>query len=397
MISVSQAKEFVGKYTMVLDTIVLDLYEATGLILAEDIIADLDSPPFNQAAVDGYAYRFDESMANKSLTISGEIPAGISLNHTPQKNTAVRIFTGAQVPSEFDTVVMQENTKVENNQLFINDTNAKAGMNIRLKGSQITQGNLAVKSGIKLSPAVVGYIAGLGFGQVKVIKPVRVSIISTGNELITPGKTLEDGKIYESNTYSLNSALHEFGIKPMAIHKVKDDQKSIEDAVNKSLIESDMIILSGGVSVGDYDFVARALDACGVNCIFHKVKQKPGKPLYFGTKNKTLVFGLPGNPAALLTCFYEYIVPTLKKMMGETFNSSPNLKLNLTNAYVKKPGLTHFLKGKMNGNEVTILTAQESYIMSSFAVADCLVQLDESKSTFEKGELVEVITLNQKL
>ncbi len=393
MISVAEAKQFVRNNTHVLDSTNADLYEATGLVLAEDIYAQTDSPPFNQAAVDGYAYAFDEANTNQSLTIAGEIPAGESLKNILAKNAAVRIFTGAEVPIEFDTVVMQENTNVERDQLFINDPNGKKGMNIRLKGSQIPKGSLAVKSGTKISPAVAGYIAGLGFANVKVIRPVRVSVISTGNELTVPGTKLEAGKIYESNTYSLNSALHEFGIKPIAIHKVKDDQRSIEEAVNKSLNESDIIILSGGVSVGDYDFVTRALDACGVKCIFHKVKQKPGKPLYFGTKNKTLVFGLPGNPAALLTCFYEYIVPTLLKMTGDLINLPSTLKLTLADSYTKKPGLTHFLKGKMNGNEVMILNSQESYIMSSFAAADCLVQLDETKTNFEKGELVEVQVL----
>jgi molybdopterin molybdotransferase len=390
MITVKEAKQFVNNNTHELDNATIDLYEATGLVLAEDIYAQTDSPPFDQAAVDGYAFVFEEAQTNKSLTIAGEIPAGNSFKNTSAKNTAVRIFTGAEVPDHFDTVVMQENTNVEADQLFINDPNGKKGMNIRLKGSQISKGTLAVKSRTKISPAVAGYIAGLGFAKVKVIRPVNVSIISTGNELTMPGKPLEAGKIYESNTYSLNSALHEFGIKPMAIHKVKDDQKSIEEAVNKGLDESDIIILSGGVSVGDYDFVTRALDNCEVKCVFHKVKQKPGKPLYFGKKDKTLIFGLPGNPAALLTCFYEYIVPSILKMNGDSSEQLSTLKLTLTDSYTKKPGLTHFLKGKTNGNEVEILNSQESYIMSSFAAADCLVQLDENKTNFEKGELVEV-------
>ncbi len=388
MISVTEAKQLVNDHCKKLETIQVDLYNATGLVLAEDIYSQTDSPPFDQSAMDGYAYKFSGANTTKSLQILHEIAAGDAPKNISTINSAVRIFTGAQVPNEFDTVVMQEKVEVIGDQLLIKDPDQKKGMNIRLKGSQIKKGALALKNGTKISPGAAGYLASIGIASVKVISRARVSIISTGNELISPGKDLQPGKVYECNTYSLNAALNEFEIKPQAIHKVVDKQIAIEEAVNNSLKSSDIIILSGGVSVGDHDHVAKALEACGVKCIFHKVKQKPGKPLYFGIKGNTPVFGLPGNPAALLTCFYEYIAPAILKIMGHSNTIDP--KLSLSEPFTKKPGLTHFLKGKVNGNSVTILNAQESYIMSSFALADCIVQLDESRSTFEKGELVEV-------
>lgn len=392
MITVSEAKRLITENLLLPKAILLDLYEANGMVLAEDIYSPIDSPPFNQSAMDGYAYRFNEGQ--ERLSIRGEMAAGAIPKTFSEKNTSVRIFTGAEVPAEFDTVVMQEKVERQGEYILIKDPDQKFGMNIRLKGSQIAKGMLALKAGAIITPGTAGYIAGLGIDKVRVYKRPSISIISTGNELNAPGKTLEAGKVYDCNTYSLNAALSELGIKPQAIHKVLDKEAEIISSVEKSLNGSDLIILSGGVSVGDYDFVSRALEACGVNCIFHKVKQKPGKPLYFGRKDNTLVFGLPGNPAALLTCYYEYLAPLIKSLSGISDQSSQNLKLKLTNSYTKKAGLTHFLKGKTQGEEVTILSSQESYLMSSFVSANCLVQLDEEQTDYQKGDLVEVHLLN---
>jgi len=394
MISVKEAKQIVNEHCHQLGAIHIDLYKATGFVLAEDIYAQHDSPPFNQSAMDGYAYSFSEGSPTKELLIIGEMAAGDLPKNISVNNSAIRIFTGAQVPPEFDTVVMQEKVEVTGDKLVIKDEAEKKGMNVRLKGSQIAKGSLALKSGTIIKPGTSGFLASIGIDQVKVTRRPKISIISTGNELMAPGKDLDPGKVYECNTYSLNAALTEYGMEQIAIYKGLDNQKDIESAVSKCLQDSDVIILSGGVSVGDYDFVSRALETCGVKCLFHKVKQKPGKPLYFGKKDDTLVFGLPGNPAALLTCFYEYIAPMLFKMMGYPSEQTDKIQLKLSAPYVKKEGLTHFLKGKANGGEVTILNAQESYLMSSFAMANCIVQLDESRSNFEKGELVEVQLLH---
>jgi molybdopterin molybdotransferase len=390
MISVQEAKQLVNEHCHKLESVQIDLYKATGFVLAEDIHAQQDSPPFNQSAMDGYAYAFSEERVGNELVIVGEIAAGDLPKNISVSNSAVRIFTGAQVPDQFDTVVMQEKVEVIGNKLLVKDDTEKKGMNVRLKGSQIAKGSIAIKSGNVIKPGTSGFLAGIGVNEVKVTRRPNISIISTGNELMSPGKDLDPGKVYECNTYSLNAALNEYGIEPLAIYRVLDDKNDTENAIRKCLQDSDVVILSGGVSVGDYDFVSSSLEACGVKCIFHKVKQKPGKPLYFGKKDNALVFGLPGNPAALLTCFYEYIAPMLFKMMGYSSEQTSKIELKLSAPYVKKAGLTHFLKGKANGNEVTILNAQESYLMSSFAMANCIVQLDESRSTFEQGEMVEV-------
>lgn len=389
MISVNEAKELISLNTKLLDSKFIDLYSANGLILAESVLSPIDTPPFNQSAMDGFAVRWNE--IKNSLQIVGEMAAGDSPKNFTLTNAAVRIFTGALVPDNFDTVVMQEKVECNDTHITIKDSDLKRGANIRLKGSQIKDGELALEKGTLLNAGVAGYLASLGINRIKAIPRPTVSIISTGNELTKPGKELAPGKIYESNTYSLVNALNALGIDASQLLFVKDDFSEIQATIQQGLINSDVLILSGGVSVGDYDFVEKALEACGVTCVFHKVKQKPGKPLYFGNKENKLVFGLPGNPAALLTCFYEYVKPALLLMSGLPLTQTLNLPLK--EKYSKKPGLTHFLKAKTNGTEVEILGAQESYLMNSFASANCLVELNEMQSEFKKGEYVRVVLL----
>lgn len=394
MISVSEAKKLIAENTKVLVPCNVPLYEATGLVLAEDIFSAIDVPSFDQSAMDGYGFRFDDLKENQPLTICGEVPAGVFPLTVLAPNTAVRIFTGAPVPEGCDTVVMQEKVAVQQNLLSVNDPQLKKGGNIRFKGSQTKKGSLALKAGSVITPGSAGFLSGLGFDKVKVYPSPSVCIITTGKELSKPGQPLKPGKVFECNSYSLNAALNELNIKPKKISSVDDNEQEIASVIKNTLDECDILILSGGVSVGDYDFVTKAFENCGVKQLFHKVKQKPGKPIYFGKYKNTLVFGLPGNPSALLTCYYEYILPALKKMMGLETESETKINLPLSSSFTKKEGLTYFLKGKIAGNEVTLLPAQESFQMSSFAFADCIIQLDENKTEFKKGDLVEVHYVN---
>ncbi|MCC6371741.1 MAG: molybdopterin molybdotransferase MoeA [Bacteroidia bacterium] len=395
MISVKEARQLI--YGNAIEAIKknMSLYDAGNYVLAEDVYSPINVPPFHQSAMDGYAFRFLDWKKNEALAIVDEIQAGAIGTDDYEVNTAVRIYTGAPIPKNYDTVVMQEKVRVDGKQLFIEDEQIRQGLNVRLSGSQTEQGSLALKKGTVISPGVAGYLAGLGFQKVPVFSPPKVCIINTGKELTPPGNELTPGKIYESNSYSLNAALLETGIKPSNILWCDDNQVQLTQLIQHQLSNCDVLILSGGVSVGDYDFVDRALANCGATCIFHKVKQKPGKPLYFGKRNNTLVFGLPGNPAAVLTCFYEYIQPLLNKLMGREEENRKNIVLPLAAPYSKKAGLTHFLKGKLSGTEVLPLNGQESYLMNSFVVADCIIELEEDKSNFEKGDLVEVHLINK--
>ena len=389
MISVNEAKELIQLHCKVLPLKIMRLCDAQGLKLAEDIFASNNFPPFEQSAMDGYAFLFDE-WKNQPLTIIGEMQAGSQLEFSISKNEAVRIFTGAPIPTGADTVVMQEKVLVSDDKLTIHDDVLTKGKNVRPQGSEIRKGELGLPAGTNLTAGAIGFIAGLGIPEMLAIPKPRVSIIVTGKELQKPGIALQAGQVYESNSFALAAALGDLGINDVTINYVDDDLDSLQEIIKNTLQAADLILLTGGVSVGDYDFVTRALANNDVETIFHKVKQKPGKPLYLGKKKDTIIFGLPGNPSSVLTCFYEYVTLAIEKMMDvkKPFLQIDQMPVNA--GYQKNAGITHFLKGNHNNGIVEILGAQESYKMNSFALANCLVVVGESETEINKGDLVEV-------
>src|SRR6185295_2928027 len=317
MITVSDAKKLVLENATSLPPVKLSLSESAGMVIAENIYASINIPAYAQSGMDGYAFIFDDLKSNSSLTIQGEIAAGSNTSVSIAPGYAARIFTGAEVPTQADTVVMQEKTNVENGKLFINDDTLQQGSNVRSKGSEIAEGDLAVAKESLIMPATIGFLAGIGVTDVWVYPYPSISIIVTGNELVNPGQPLLRGKVYESNSYSLRAALKKLGIQSVNVFRAEDTLETVKQVMAEALGSSDVVFLTGGVSVGDYDFVAAAAEANGIEKIFHKIKQRPGKPFYFAKKGKQLVFGLPGNPASVLTCFYEYVEPALKKMMHQ--------------------------------------------------------------------------------
>ncbi|HQQ93444.1 MAG TPA: molybdopterin molybdotransferase MoeA [Bacteroidia bacterium] len=390
MIPVSKAKELVLEKCVSVGTEIIPLYEAVERVSVNDLFAPIDTPPFDQSAMDGYAILYKDLEQFSSFRLLQEIPAGthLSLQHLP--GSTLRIFTGAPVPDGYDTVVPQENVKQAGRNVVITNPPLKPGQHVRPRASQSRQGDLALKAGTCLNPGALAYLASLGFDRLEVFRLPKISLIMTGNEIQRPGTRLQAGHIYESNSYGLSAVLKQFGIAPEAIHFVPDIESTIRDAIEKALAQSDVLILSGGVSVGDYDLVVPALKASGVKEVFHKVKQKPGKPLFFGTHDKKLVFALPGNPAAVLTCYYQYILPALKKFTGYPEPYQNCMHLPISSGYAKKPGLTHFLKARAQDHFVLPLEGQESYLMNTFALANCLIELEEDCTEVKKGELVKV-------
>lgn len=392
MISVTEAKTIVHATSKPLTPVTVSIQEAAGYVLAQDVPATVDIPPFDQAAMDGYAFTFVEHGLLKKLKIKGEVPAGYTKKASHLFGHAMRIFTGAPVPHGADTVVMQENTSVAANELFITDLQLQKGSNVRPKGSEIQAGEIALRKACFLSPAAVGFLAGIGIAEVSVFPKPSIAILVTGNELQQPGLPLQAGLIYESNSFALNAALQQLHFTKAHTLYVPDDLERLQQAVADALLRNDVVLVTGGVSAGAYDFVVRAAAACGVVQLFHKVAQKPGKPLYFGCKETKLLFGLPGNPASVLTCFYQYVVPALNALTGREALLKTTM-LPLAVPYTKKAGLTHFLKGWCDANEATPLPAQESYKMASFATANCLLTLDEGQTDFQKGDMVAVLLL----
>ncbi|HEY1201842.1 MAG TPA: gephyrin-like molybdotransferase Glp [Niastella sp.] len=389
MISVTEAKNMIRANATALTPVTIPLQQAVGRVLAADVTAFTDIPAFEQSAMDGYALSFAGYELHKTLTIQGEVPAGAPEALVLQANQAIRIFTGAPVPAGADTVVMQEKVEVKNGQLHIADDQLKPGLNVRLIGSEIKAGELMLAKGDKLTPAAVGFLATTGVSEVLVYPTPVMSIIVTVNELQQPGKALLHGQVYECNSFQLRAALKLLQIEEVPVFEAKDDLQVVKDTLKYALDNSDVVLLTGGVSVGNYDFVPEAAAACGVVTLFHKLKQRPGKPLFVGTKGKKWVFGLPGNPSSVLTCFYEYVIPALEQLM-QLKPVVPSIKVPLSKAYSKTAALTFFLKGYYDGQTVAPLDSQESYRLRSFAMANCLVVLPEEKMEYAVGEEVEV-------
>ena len=392
MISVSDAKKIISENVSTLSPVILPLQDAAGLILAKDVYALTDIPAFPQSSMDGYAFSFEGWKKNTKLKIIGEVAAGSNETFTLAPENTVRIFTGAAVPAGADTVIMQEKVKTQNGELLIDDETLQSGNSVRPKGSEIKAGSLALEKGNILSPAAIGFLAGIGITEVKIYPNPSISIIITGNELQQPGKTLQHGQVYESNSFALKAVLQQLHINNVEVYYATDKPEVVTNTLKKALQQSDVVLLTGGISVGDYDFVLQATTECGVEKLFHKVKQRPGKPLYFGKKENKLVFGLPGNPSSVLTCFYQYVLYALEKLTKRKI-SLQTIEAPLVRSFQKGTGLTHFLKGKYDGKTATILDAQESYRLSSFAKANCFIQINEEMTSCKEGELVTVYLL----
>ncbi|WP_443946807.1 gephyrin-like molybdotransferase Glp [Pedobacter sp. AW1-32] len=390
MIGVEEAKKLVLKHSTELNPTVLKLQNAANHILAADIFAQYDIPAFRQSSMDGYAIKF--ARQSNTFKIIGEMAAGTSTSLTISHGECTRIFTGAPLPDGADTVVMQEKTVKNGNQLIIKDEHLQFGANVRAVGAEIQAANLALKKGSLLTPAALGFLAGIGVTDVNVFPMPKVAIILTGNELQQPGFELQFGQVYESNSYSLSAALKKEGISDLSILQADDNLNILTEVLESALEHSDVVLLTGGVSVGDYDFVIEAAKHCGIEQIFHKVKQKPGKPLFFGTKQGQLIFGLPGNPSSVLNCYYNYVLPAIKKRSAKS-NSTSTVHAKLTHAYEKNKNITHFLKGNYQNGKATPLAAQESFKLNSFAEANCLIRLDEQQEVFAAGDNVEVLLL----
>ena len=301
MIAVEEALRLIQEeQNVITETETIATQEALGRVLSKSIQALIALPSFRQSAMDGYALHIGTGL---TYTVVGEQKAGDAKTFDLKAGECVRIFTGAAVPDTANAVVIQEKVKRFETKIELENL-PQLGQNIRAQGTQIKKGSFPLEKGQVLNPAGLGLIQSLGIQKVKVFRKPRVCVIVTGNELLPPGSTLSEGKIFESNSLILKAALHQIQIEPQIITGVPDQLEDTEDVLKEAFATSDLVLISGGISVGDYDFVGKALQNLGVKDIFYKVRQRPGKPLYFGKKGNTFCFALPGNPASTLTCFY---------------------------------------------------------------------------------------------
>ena len=387
MISINEALKSIDNQKIILKKISMDLDKSFGFALAEEIKSPFDLPSFDNSAMDGYALCGESD----EYKIVGIIPTGETAQFQLKPGQAARIFTGAKIPENTFAVLMQE--KAEINGDFLKPIEKiRKGLHIRLRGSELEKGQLVFSPGHQISPASIGLIGSLGLDKVQVYGKPNISVMTSGDELISPGDERQEGQIYESNSLALGSALESAGFSLQRKEQVPDDFEKIKSSISDLLKDSDLLILSGGISVGDFDFVKDALEANGVVEIFYKVFQKPGKPLFFGKRDDKFVFALPGNPASSLTCFYIYVLPLLQRMSGFDDLGLPQIKATLAHDYHLKGDRPSFLKASLKNNEVRILDGQGSSMIHSMANSNALVFIEFPKE-FEKGELVTCILL----
>jgi molybdopterin molybdotransferase len=301
-------------------------------------------------------------------------------------------MTGAGIPREGDTVVAIENTTIQDNHLVVSAPVSK-GQNIRFGGEEIKRNERVLPQGSVVNPGTIGFLATMGMKKITVYKKPRIALIATGSELVSPGVPLSPGKIYDSNTFMILAALEDMRIRPVFVRRLSDKPTAMRTVIDFALGASDIVILMGGVSAGDHDHVKDILGQAGVKTRFWKVSQKPGKPLYFGTKKNCMIFGLPGNPAAVFTCFYEYVYPAIRRSMGHRNPYLSSEKLQLKEPLRPDPEKYLFIKSRIeHGADKTVfpLPRQKSHMISSLCDADSLVMVPNSDRMIKKGENVFV-------
>ena len=414
MISVEQALEKVLSNTVVLESEEKPILEAMGQVLAEDIYATIDVPPLDNSAMDGYAVRSEDThgaspRSPRHLRVIDTVMAGSISRQKVKPGTAIRIMTGAPVPEGADAIVRFEDT---------DDTGLKgpsvetrilreviAGLDIRRSGESIAKGSLVLEKGNIINPAEIGVLASLGLSKVTVIRRPEVAVLVTGEELVNADQPLPQGKIYDSNSFSVAAMVKYYGGVPRLLGVAMDNADSLYAGLQQGL-DADVLITTGGVSMGDYDIVKDVLAREG-DIIFWKVRMKPGKPVAFGkisratdtgTLRKTLHLGLPGNPVSVMITFELFARPVILKMMGKKNLAKPTIEAVIEEPIINEDGRRIFARAiieKRNGQYSARLTGpQGSGILTSMTSANGLVIVPEDKPRVDKGEVVQVMMLD---
>ena len=353
-------------------TVATDLLEARDRVLAEDVVSDIDVPPADNSAMDGYAIRASDLDSTNSLPIDQRIQAGDEPK-TLIRNTAARIFTGAEIPSGADTVVMQENCIVDSNLVSFNET-ILAGSNIRRQGQDIASGSVVVKKGQRLRAQELGLLASIGLTKANTYQPLKIAIVNTGNELIEPGQALKKGQIYNSNRFLLDGILNGWGFDVTHCEIVADNFSSTKEALKKISQSNDIVITTGGVSVGEEDHIKPAVEALGAIDLW-KVAIKPGKPFAFGHIQDTPFIGLPGNPASVFATLLILARPFLLKQQGLNADNWQANVLNSTANFDKKiSNREDYLRARYSDGKVDIYPNQSSGVLSSASWGNCFVK-----------------------
>lgn len=385
MISVEEARRIMMEHVPVLPSLFLFPDEVSGYYLADDVVAAYDHPLFDMSAVDGYAVRGEHPWK-----VMGEVAAGGIFGEVLGDGECVRIFTGGQVPASATAVVMQERCTRNGSTVACNGAPIIPGANIRRRAESIRSGELLLTTGTLLNPAAIGAITSVGVHQVEVRQKPLVSILRTGGEFID-AEGVKPGRIFSSNDWMLAAALDEQGmLEEQSLFTSGDDLNELVPMIRAALENTDVLITTGGASVGEHDLVHAALKRSGAVIHFHGVAQKPGKPMLFATLDKKPVFALPGNPRAVLVLFHAYVLPFLRNMQGARDPLPRTEQLPLSHGLAVKGDRAEFRAAQVRNGHVTLLTDEGSHMLRSLIEADALVYLPSTRRTWNTGDPVEV-------
>ena len=374
----------------------LPIRSALGRVLAQDVTSPIDVPQHPNSAMDGYAVRFADLLpgGETQLEIVGSAFAGKPFEGAVSAGQAVRIMTGGVLPAGADSVIMQERAKASGKRVTVSAV-PKAGTNTRKAGEDLRQGQVALRMGQAVRAAEIGLLASLGIGEVSVYRRLRVAFFSTGDELVSVGQPLGPGQIYDSNRYTIYGMLTRLGCDVLDMGVIRDTPDAVEQAFAQASRAADVVITSGGVSVGEADFVKQILERLG-QVLFWKIAMKPGRPLAYGKIGGAHFFGLPGNPVAVMVTFYQFVRDALLTLQGQTaIRPLPTLTVRCTSSIKKAPGRTEFQRGILARDpdgqwSVRTTGDQGSGILSSMSQADCFIILSAETGNLDPGATVEV-------
>ena len=373
----------------------LPIRACLGRVLAKDIRSTINVPTATNSAMDGYAIVGADLPKEglHSLTLIGESFAGRPFHGSVGKGECVRIMTGAVMPEGTDTVVMQEHVQADGHTIQISNR-TQHGANVREAGEDIQQGQTVLTAGTEITPAELGLVASLGIADIEVFRKLRVAFFSTGDELRSIGQELEDGCIYDSNRYTLYGMLHRLGVEIIDLGVAEDKQETIENSLQEAASQADVILTSGGVSVGEADYVKQSLEQLGeIN--FWKIAMKPGRPVTFGKIQNAWFFGLPGNPVSVMVGFYQFVQPALKLLMGASNHLPIIMQVTCASKLKKRPGRMEYQRGVVyqneNGEFVVEKTGQQgSGILRSMSMANCFIILPTESEGIKPGDSVKI-------
>ena len=400
LIEYPDAERLVLENTRRLPRVMASLEEARGRALAQDLRARFDSPPFDNSAVDGYAVRSgDAGEPGRSFRVIDEAPAGRPSARSVGEDEAIKIFTGGVIPEGADAVVMVENTTGWGEEFELKKA-ASPGQNVRESGEDVREGDVILKRGTEIGAPEVALAATQGYGDLPVYRRPKVVVLSTGTELVEPGtRELAPGEIYDSNSFAVIAQAHEAGAEARRLYAASDDAGVLREAVKEALESADVVVTSGGVSVGEKDLVKGTMLDLGVEQVFWGVKFKPGKPLFFGVRDDVRLFGLPGNPVSAMVCFELFVRPALMAMMGREDKERPRVSVYFEEDIKNQFGRMHAMRVTLVRTEKGYLArsvgAQGSGLVSSLTKADALALIGPESGGVRAGETVEAIVLRE--